>query len=165
MRSLLLAISISLLALAATAQSPDSDSINFEQLGLKADVLEGNFKTGQFIEFLEGNVRIDLIADDPAESIGINADKAEFSYDEQEGTGSGDAMPSAIEFTGNVVIEMQGRTISSPRAIISPKENSARFIGKTTIKVDGRDPYTMSEISINLKTGDIRGRDLKSGTK
>lgn len=153
MRSVLLAISISLLALTTTAQAPDSDSINFEKLSLKADVAEGNFKTGQFIELLEGNVRIDLVAEDSAQSIGINADKAEFSYDEHEGADSGDAMPSAIDFTGNVVIEMQGTTISAPRAVINPQENSARFIGETTINIDGRDPIKMSDIVIDMKTG------------
>lgn len=142
--------------LAATAQ--DVPSTSFEDINIKrAGKLIGNFKTGNFVERLEGGVDLTIISADPADNLDIQADSIDFDY-----TGSEESTPTKLTLTGNVVIVNPTMKLMAPKAVLNTKTNIAEFIGDTDIYAEGKSPVRASTVVVNMETGEINMTKVRS---
>ena len=134
-------------------------SLKFDDLEVTAGVLEGNFKSKEMVKHMEGRVKLVFRSKNSSENLRIDANAIDFFYEDSgsdSSVESADKSPTRMELAGDIVIEVQGMLIRSQKAEIDLKTMVAHFIGDTTIVMEGRDPITSDDVTINLDTGDYR---------
>ena len=160
MKKIIVAILVILSVSGAWAQITKDTTFSMDSVQIEADLLIGNFKNGEMIQRLEGNVILTMVSENPSENMTLNADAIDFFYDKAE---SKDKAPERMELKGNVRVIAEGMNITSDNAVIYLKEQRAVFDGYTEITTAERDtPITGSVMTVNFETGDIRITDLRN---
>ena len=120
-------IGICCVAVIAETQVQEAESQNvldgtaFVKMKLKADegvaLIEGETPE---VEYLQGNVDVLLVAEDPVENVRIRADRIDFVYEKNADADGTEARkePIMLEIAGNVRVESRGAKLSSDKAVV-----------------------------------------------